>query len=56
MKKYFIFPVVDLISFQSEDIICTSGAGAFYGEEVGNLNGVINGQDDGVDLPMIPIV
>jgi len=32
MKKVFDLPVVELIAFQSEDIICTSGD-PFYGQD-----------------------
>ncbi len=32
MKKVFDLPVVELIAFQSEDIICTS-SDPFYGQD-----------------------
>lgn len=32
MKKEFYLPIVELIAFQNEDIICTS-SDPFYGEE-----------------------
>lgn len=45
MKKLFDLPVVELVAFQSEDIICTSsisGAGGFWGPE-DNLEGLPDG-------------
>jgi len=50
MKKMFDLPVVELVAFQSEDIICTS-TGGFFGEE-DSLENVGTG-GGGITLPPI---
>lgn len=37
MKKLFNLPMVEVVSFQSEDIICTSGQGSFFGPSHGDF-------------------
>ena len=52
MKKIFGLPVVEVVNFQVEDIICTSitgGAGGFFGEE-DDLSNVGTG-GGGIELP-----
>lgn len=53
MKKIFGLPVVEVVNFQVEDIICTStttgGAGGFFGED-DDLSGVGTG-GGGIELP-----
>lgn len=53
MKK-FDLPVVEVVYFQAEDIICTSSpeAGGFYGEEHDISNAGTGG--GAFDLPMDP--
>jgi len=38
MKKLFSLPMVEVVSFQSEDIICTSGQGSFFGPSHSDFN------------------
>jgi hypothetical protein len=52
MKKIFGLPVVEVVNFQVEDIICTSitgGAGGFFGEE-DDISGAGTG-GGGIELP-----
>ena len=52
MKKIFCLPVVEVVNFQVEDIICTSttgGAGGFFGEE-DDISGAGTG-GGGIELP-----
>ena len=51
MKK-FDLPVVELIAFQSEDIICTSGAGTFLGDNT-DISWIVPG-DGPIELPIDP--
>lgn len=48
MKKLFNLPMVEVVSFQSEDIICTSGQGSFFGPSHGDFK---EEQGGGVVLP-----
>ena len=54
MKKIFGLPVVEVVNFQVEDIICTSitgGAGGFFGEE-DDISGAGAGTGGGgIELP-----
>lgn len=55
MKKIFGLPVVEVVNFQVEDIICTStttgGAGGFFGED-DDLSNVGSGEG-GIEMPPI---
>ena len=54
MKKIFGLPVVEVVNFQVEDIICTSttgGAGGFFGED-DDLSNVGSGEG-GIEMQPI---